>query len=41
MEIDMLLEELELDQIDFEFNNFCLFDKYLEIDLEFDDEEEE
>jgi hypothetical protein len=42
-EIRMLREELGLDQIEFEFDDFCAcksvsHDKHLEIDLEFDDE---
>jgi hypothetical protein len=32
-----LLEELGLDQIEFEFDDFRSYDKYLEIDLELDD----
>jgi hypothetical protein len=36
-ELRMLLEELGLDQIEFEFNDFS-HDKHLEIDLEFDDD---
>jgi hypothetical protein len=36
-EIRMLLEELGLDQVEFEFDNFCSHDKHLEIDLKFDD----
>jgi hypothetical protein len=37
-EIRTLLEELGLDQIEFEFTDFRSHDRHLEIDLEFDDE---